>query len=125
MTEDFDTRFQQLAREQEARLEAEGGFWLSDEDQALIVAIAEGSVPLTEEEARRWCETHEMHVAPYLIPALWQGLGVELPERRGYDVSGWKFIAGKPNVRIHAVGKTLVEAVARAKAQYDDVKERK
>ena len=68
--ESFDTRFDAMARKQEARLEAEGGFWLSDEDQQLIVAIAEGTVPTSEDEARRWCETHEMRVAPYLIPAL-------------------------------------------------------
>lgn len=82
--------------------------------------IVEESMSMDEENAIRWLDERKFRYYQYVIPA--QGGGIPVPEKVGWDVSGWCWPPGGGcEVRIHVVGATLVEAAVKGKLKWEAV----
>lgn len=86
-------------------------------------------IKITEEEAEKWLDKNGFKYHKYVIPAQggfqqMEGMpSTYLPEREGWDVSGWAFYSDpkKCEERIAVGASTLVEAVEKIKPRWDAV----
>jgi hypothetical protein len=104
----------------EVGLDAEGEVTVRNTGKPFLqpaAAVEENTLPLTPTAAQTWCDERSLRAVPYLYPEQWTG-GAPLPARSGYDVSGWRHFKNGASVRIAATGRTLVEAVERAREKW-------